>query len=141
MALAAPLLAIGLWAICIDAVALDDRAAPLTDTAGDPVRGEAVFNDRQRGHCLLCHQLSSNPGTFQGNLGPRLDGVGTRLDDAQIRYRLIDSSRLNPSTRMPAYYRSTGLTQVAEEYQGKTVLTAQEIEDLVAYLGTQDKEL
>jgi sulfur-oxidizing protein SoxX len=73
---------------------------------------------------------------FQGDLGPDLGGIRTRLTAGQIRLRLVDESRLNPQTLMPPYYRVDGLNRVAARYRGKPVLTAQEIEDVVAYLGT-----
>ena len=108
--------------------------SPLTDAAGNATAGEAVFNDREKGHCLLCHQLSASSEPFQGTIGPSLDGIASRFTSSEIRYRIVDQSRLNPETVMPAYYRTDGLTQVAKAYRGETVLTAQEIEDLIAYL-------
>lgn len=111
-----------------------DRQAPLTQNPGRIQKGMEVFNDRENGHCLLCHQLKSNPEPFQGNIGPSLDGIGSRLDPQQIRYRIIDNSRLNPQTLMPSYYRAEGFVQVAKAYLEQTVLSAQDIEDLVAYL-------
>jgi len=105
--------------------------------AGDAERGEWAFNSRDKGHCLLCHQLASNTEPFQGTIGPPLDGVGARLTTAQLRFRIVDSSRLNSDTRMPAYYKTEGLNQVAQAFIGQPVLTAQEVEDLVAYLSNQ----
>jgi sulfur-oxidizing protein SoxX len=71
-----------------------------------------------------------------GNVGPPLAGVGARLDAAALRTRIEDSTRLNPDTIMPSYHRVEGLERVAAEYRGKPVLTAQQVEDVVAYLGT-----
>lgn len=120
-----------------------DGQSSLTDQPGRAPVGKSVFNDRDKGHCLLCHQLSTNKAPFQGTIGPALDGVGNRLTDEQLRFRIVDQSRLNPETVMPAYYKTTGLSQVASEFKGKTVLTAQEIEDLVVYLAeaTRDEAL
>jgi sulfur-oxidizing protein SoxX len=115
-------------------VAANDQQRPLTSLSGRAEAGELVFSDRDKGHCLLCHQFSASNAPFQGTIGPSLDGVADRLSAAQLRFRIVDQSRLNPSTVMPAYYRTDGLAQVAEAYKDKTVLTAQEIEDLVAYL-------
>jgi sulfur-oxidizing protein SoxX len=117
-----------------------DAQSPLTDQPGRADMGQAVFNDREKGHCLLCHQLSASSEPFQGTIGPSLDGVASRLTRAEIRYRIVDQSRSNPETVMPAYYRTDKLTQVAKAYRGKTVLTAQEIEDLIAYLATTTGE-
>lgn len=109
---------------------------PLTDRPGNPERGRAVIVDRDRGHCLLCHAIEQVDERFQGNIGPPLSGVGDRLDAGQLRARIVDPTRLNPGTAMPAYFRSEGLQQVAKEYAGKPILTAQEVEDVVAFLTT-----
>jgi len=71
-----------------------------------------------------------------GDLAPDLSGVGARLSAAQIRLRIVDSSRVNPDTVMPAYFKTEGLQRVAPAFRGKTVLTAQQIEDVVAFLAT-----
>ena len=100
------------------------------------MRGRAIVASRQLGLCLLCHTAPIPEEQFQGNLAPDLSGVGDRYTAAQLRQRIADSSQLNPSTIMPAYYRTEGLTRVAPAYRGKTILTAQQIEDVVAYLQT-----
>lgn len=110
-----------------------DEAAPLSAT-GQVAAGAQVFAARDQGHCVLCHQVQTLDAPFQGNIGPDLTGVGSRLSPAQIRYRIMDASQLNPATTMPPYYRVEGLSRVAPEFQGKTALTAAQIEDLVAYL-------
>ncbi len=114
--------------------------SPLTATPGNAREGERVFNDRDKGHCLLCHQLASNPAPFQGNLAPPLDGIGQRLSQAEIRFRIVDISRLLPASIMPAYFSTEGLTQVAQAYEGKPVLTAQEVEHVVAYLAAEKEK-
>jgi sulfur-oxidizing protein SoxX len=102
--------------------------------AGDPARGRAIVRNRQVGLCLLCHSGPFPEERFQGNLGPDLNGIGARLSEGQIRLRVVDPARLNPQTIMPSYFRSEGLTRVAPAYSGKPVLSAQQIEDVVAYL-------
>ena len=92
--------------------------------------------DRHVGLCLLCHSGPFPEERFQGNVAPSLAGVGARLSEGQIRLRIVDSSRVNPTTIMPAYYKSDGLTRVAPAHRGKTVLSAQQIEDVVAFLVT-----
>jgi sulfur-oxidizing protein SoxX len=92
--------------------------------------------DRQVGLCLLCHSGPFPEERFQGNLAPDLTGVGARLSSGQIRLRIVDASRVNPQTIMPAYYRTENLQRVAPAYRGKTVLSAQQIEDIVAFLVT-----
>ena len=107
---------------------------PLTDQPGDAARGRAIVANRQLGLCLLCHTAPIPEERFQGNLAPDLAGAGARWSEAQLRLRLVDSRRVNPQTIMPPYYRSEGLTRVGSPWQGKTVLAAQQIEDVVAYL-------
>jgi len=109
---------------------------PLTGLPGDPQRGRVVVLDRDRGHCLLCHRIAQLDEGFQGTIGPSLSDVGRRLDAATLRARLVDPTRLNPDTVMPAYYRVEGLRQVAVAYRGRPILTAQEVEDVVAFLAT-----
>ena len=88
------------------------------------------------GNCLLCHALPETGARFMGNLAPSLSGVGDRLDAGQLRLRLVDSMRVNRDTIMPSYYRVDGLNQVAQSFRGKPILSAQQIEDTVAYLQT-----
>jgi L-cysteine S-thiosulfotransferase len=86
------------------------------------------------GNCLLCHAVPETGARFMGNLGPPLSGVGARLSPGQLRLRLVDTKRVNPDSIMPSYFKSDGLVEVAQAYRGKTILTAQQIEDVVAYL-------
>ena len=109
---------------------------PLEGAAGDAARGKAIVLNRQVGLCLLCHSGPFPEERFQGDLAPNLGGVGARLSEAQIRLRIVDASRVNPKTIMPAYYRTEGLTRVTPSQRGKTVLSAQQIEDVVAFLVT-----
>jgi sulfur-oxidizing protein SoxX len=118
------------------AVVADAIPAPLTGAKGDPERGRAIVVNRQVGLCLLCHSGPFPDERFQGTLAPDLKGTGGRWSEGQLRLRIVDSSRLNPSTIMPSYYRIDGLTRVAPLFQGKPILTAEQIEDVVAYLAT-----
>src|SRR3954467_11816682 len=101
---------------------------------GDAARGRALVTNRQVGLCLLCHSGPFPEERFQGNLAPDLRGVGARLSEGEIRLRLIDPARANPRTIMPAYFKTDGLDRVAPSYRGKPVLSAEQIEDAVAYL-------
>lgn len=114
----------------------DAIIAPLAGRVGDPIRGRQLVLDRERGNCLICHQVRVDGQPFQGDLAPPLDGVGRRLSPGQIRLRLVDQSRLNPDTVMPPYHRLERLTRVAAQYQGRPVFSAQDIEDAVAWLDT-----
>jgi L-cysteine S-thiosulfotransferase len=108
---------------------------PLTHEPGNATRGRDVAMDRDIGNCMLCHALPGMDGKMvAGTVGPPLAGVGARLNESELRMRLVDSTRINPDTVMPAYHRVDGLSRVASQYQGKPVLTGQQVEDVVAYL-------
>jgi sulfur-oxidizing protein SoxX len=117
-------------------IAGDAIPKPLAEAPGDPARGRAIVVDRQRGLCLLCHTGPFPEERFQGTLAPDLAGAGARWSEGQLRLRLVDSGRLNPDTVMPAYYRIDHLQRVARAWEGRTVLTAQEIEDVISFLKT-----
>lgn len=108
----------------------------LTGIPGDPASGRAIVANRQLGLCLLCHAGPLPEERFQGNLAPDLAGSGSRWSEGQLRLRLVDASRLNPTSIMPAYYRVDGLIRINPALQGKTLLAAQQIEDVVAFLLT-----
>ena len=88
------------------------------------------------GNCLLCHAITETGERFMGNVAPPLTGVGSRLTPGQIRLRVVDPTRIKPDVAMPAYYRTSALDVVAQPYRDKTILTAQQVEDVVAYLST-----
>ena len=112
-------------------------AASLTGQPGDVQRGRLVVVNQKLGNCLACHEitaLKSEP--YHGNVGPSLDGVGSRLSAAQLRLRIVDGTKLNPDTIMPPFYRVAGLNRVLKPFEGKPILTAQQVEDVVAFLQT-----
>ena len=108
----------------------------LTATPGDAKRGRAIVTNKQLGQCLLCHTGPFDEEPFQGNLAPDLGGVGARFTEGQLRLRLVDGRRVNPATIMPAYHRTDGLVRVGPAWQGKPLLAAQQVEDVVAFLLT-----
>jgi L-cysteine S-thiosulfotransferase len=110
--------------------------ASLTGQPGDPARGRQIVENRALSACLLCHSGPFPEPHLQGNVGPPLDGVGSRLTPGEIRLRLVDPAKLNPETVMPSYSAVGGLTRVGRPWQGKPVLTGQQIEDVVAFLAT-----
>lgn len=118
------------------AVVDDAIPASLTGAGGDAASGRRIVLNRHVGLCLLCHSGPFPEERFQGTIGPDLKGVGARLSAGQIRLRIVDPGRLNGATIMPAYYRTEDLRRVARAFQGKTVLTAEQIEDVVAFLVT-----
>ena len=117
-------------------VVSDAIPASLTGKKGDPERGRAIVANRQLGLCLLCHSGPFPEERFQGTMAPDLSGAGARWSEGQLRLRIVDAGRLNAATIMPPYYRVDGLTRVLPAFRGKPILTAEQIEDVVAYLTT-----
>ena len=112
----------------------DAVAQSLTGSAGDAARGRAIIIDRQKGFCLLCHSGPFNEEPLQGNLAPSLEGTGSRWNEGQLRLRLMDNKRVNPESIMPAYHRIEGLNRVAPAWRDRPILSASEIEDVLAFL-------
>lgn len=109
----------------------------LTGKPGDPAKGRQLAITSGQGNCVICHKLPIPEVAFRiGNVGPDLTEVGGRLTPAEIRMRIVNPKLLNEETIMPAYYRVTGLHRVAKNAEGKPMLTAEQVEDLVAYLST-----
>jgi L-cysteine S-thiosulfotransferase len=124
------------WMMVGVAYAADAIPDSLTGAKGDVARGRAIVTNRHVGLCLLCHSGPFPEERFQGTLAPDLAGAGTRWSEGQLRLRIADSARVNPATIMPSYHRTEGLTRVAPAWRGKPVLTAEQVEDVVAYLTT-----
>lgn len=114
----------------------DSIPRPLSNSQGDEDRGRAIVANKQIGLCLLCHTAPIPEERLQGNLAPALAGAGARWTGGQLRLRVIDARQLNPKSIMPSYYKIDGLDRVAPAYRGKPILTASQIEDVVAYLTT-----
>jgi sulfur-oxidizing protein SoxX len=141
-------LASGLLAVAGSAAAADPVPAALSSyqvvadgipeplAHGDAARGKALVAARDPANCVLCHAVPDAAIPFAGNVGPPLAGVGARLSSAQLRLRVVDNMRVNPQTIMPSYYKLAGLELVAAPFRGKTILTAPQVEDVVAYLAT-----
>lgn len=113
-------------------------SASLTGVPGDPANGRKVFANRKKGNCLACHANADlSEMLFHGEIGPALDGVADRYEEPQLRAILVNSKAVFPDTIMPAFYvDSSTLRRVMSKFQGKTILTAQEVEDVLAYLLT-----
>jgi sulfur-oxidizing protein SoxX len=107
----------------------------LTGMPGDAIRGRALVPVRTS-TCILCHSGPFPEARFLGDLAPSLAGAGARWSQGQLRLRLVDASRLNPATIMPSYYRVDGLDRVGPAWRGKPILSAEQIEDMVAYLAS-----
>jgi sulfur-oxidizing protein SoxX len=108
----------------------------LTGEKGDAARGRAIVANRQVGLCLLCHSGPFPEERFQSVIGPDLKGAGARWSEGQLRLRLVDATKVNPESIMPPYYRVEGLARVAQAFRGKPILSAEQIEDVLAFLMT-----
>lgn len=115
-----------------------DHAIPksLTGTPGDPAAGKKTFINRKAGNCLTCHTAPIPEEQFHGNVAPDLTGVAGRLTEGEIRLRVVNAKIDNPESVMPAFYRTSGMQQILKGFEDKPILTAQEVEDVVAYLMT-----
>ena len=110
---------------------------PLCNLAGDPQRGKLIVTDSNTGNCLACHQLPIDGIEAYGTIGPPLEGVGARLSEGFIRLRVVDTRNINPMSIMPGFYRDPALiNRPAKKFEGRTFLTAQQVEDVIAYLVT-----
>ena len=110
--------------------------ASLSGVAGDSAKGRDAAINRKKGNCLACHQMPIPEQQFHGEVGPDLSGVASRYTEAEIRARVVDPKLMNEGTIMPAFYKKDGLTRVLKKFEGKSILSAQEVEDVVAYLMT-----
>ena len=112
-------------------------AIALTSDAGNAAEGRKAFSNRKQGNCLACHVNADMPEqSFQGEVGPPLDGVADRWSEAELRGIVTNSKMTFEDTIMPAFYMDSGFTRPLEKFEGKTILSAQQVEDLVAYLLT-----
>ncbi len=108
----------------------------LTGQPGDAANGRKLAIDRKLGNCLACHVMPVPEQPFHGNVGPDISEAGSNLSEGEIRLRVVNSKVLNPDTIMPAFYRNDGFERVLKNFQGKTMLSAQQVEDVVAYVMT-----
>jgi sulfur-oxidizing protein SoxX len=114
----------------------DAIPAPLTSVPGDPKRGEAIVRNSKLGSCLSCHKIPIADAADPGDVGPPLAGVGRQLSAGQLRLRVVDMKAIDPTTIMPSFYRTYDLHDVAAKFDGKPILQAQQVEDVVAFLQT-----
>jgi len=114
----------------------DGIAAPLTGHPGDAARGREIVANRQVGLCLLCHMAPIPEERFQGTIGPDLKGIGARLTEPQLRLRVVDPAHTNEKTVMPSYFTVGNRVRVGRQWRNKTILSAEQVEDVVAYLAT-----
>ena len=121
---------------------VDDFSIPvsLTGKPGDPAEGRKVAINRRLGNCLACHKMPGPEEPFHGETAPDLAGVADRYEEGELRLRVVDPKIVNPATMMPSFYRIEGLNRVMKDFQGKPMLTAQQVEDVVAYLVTLKEE-
>ncbi len=109
--------------------------ASLTGKSGDPAKGRKLAINRKKGNCLACHIMPVPEQQFHGEIGPDLSGVASYLSEAEMRMRVVDPKVVNPDTIMPSFLKEAK-TRVLKKFKGKTILKAQEVEDIIAYLKT-----
>ena len=122
--------------LLIGAPAIAQEQGSLTGQPGDAARGREIVKNRQVGLCLLCHTGPFPEERFMGNLAPDMSGAGSRWSESQLRARIVDARQFNPDTIMPPYHETKGLAHVAPSFKGKPLLTAEQVEDVVAFLMT-----
>ena len=122
----------------IDYKITDDSSIPasLTGKKGDPVNGRKVVIHRKKGNCLACHVMPIEEQPYHGQVGPNLIGVASRYEEGEIRLLIVNAKKINEDTIMPAFYKNEGFNRIRKKFRGKTILSAQEVEDVVAYLMT-----
>lgn len=130
-----------------DDVTFDDYGAvsvSLSGALGDAANGQIIMTTRGKGNCIACHEVTAlKEFPFHGEVGPMLDGVADRWSTQELRGIVADAKNTFPESVMPAFYRVSGFTRPGNAYTGKAaegpldpLLSAQEIEDVVAYLMT-----
>lgn len=108
----------------------------LTGEPSDAERGRALAWARDRGNCVACHVIPAPDMVTHGSIGPPLKGLADRQSEGQIRARIVDARAFNAAALMPSYHRTEGLKRVAKPLEGRPVLSAQEVEDMVAFMLT-----
>lgn len=108
--------------------------APLTAQPGDPENGLKLIRNMSRASCLICHSIPGLDEKDQGQIGPPLGGIADTIGEADLRLRVVDARKINPETMMPPYFSLENLAEVAPAFEGQTIYSAQEVEDVVAYL-------
>jgi sulfur-oxidizing protein SoxX len=130
------------------AISYDEYGAvetSLTGTPGDPANGRLIMADRGQGNCIACHAVTDlEEFPFHGEVGPALDGVASRWQEADLRGIVANAKQIFPGTIMPAFYKVDGFVRPGRAFTGKSIpeeeieplLSAQQVEDVVAYLMT-----
>ena len=134
------LVILNLNAVHAQVITGDSFFESLSSEVGNPIRGRAIVASRQTGLCLLCHSGPFPEERFQGNLAPELKASVARLNAPQLRARIVNAAHFNPQTIMPAYYQTSHLNRVAPKFVGQTILSGQEIEDVIAFLMTLNNQ-
>ena len=122
----------------VDYIIKDDGITDsLYGLTGDPYKGRELVRDQNKGNCLACHHLPIPEDDFHGTIGPSLHKISLRFTEAQLRLRVTDMKQINPLSIMPGYFRSPEkITRISPLYEDSTILSAQEVEDIVSYLLT-----
>ncbi len=119
----------------------------LSGAAGNPDVGADIMN-KGAGNCIACHQVTALEHLpFHGEIGPSLDGAADRWTEGELRGIVANAKEWFPDTMMPAFYKTEGFVRLGNAYTGKAhegdvapLLTAQQVEDVVAFLMTLKEE-
>lgn len=146
LALSASAFAVNAEEIAPTNVAYEDGsvAVSLSGMAGDAANGRIIVGDKSQGNCVACHQVTDLADVpFQGEIGPSLDGAGERWSEAELRGIVANAKMMFEDSLMPSFYKTEGFIRPGNAYTGKAaddtfgpLLSAQQIEDVVAYLST-----
>jgi L-cysteine S-thiosulfotransferase len=109
----------------------------LTGVLGDPQKGRLVVINPEKGNCIACHRVAALSGEpSHGDLGQTLNGVAARYTEAQLRQLIINARLFFPNTVMPSFHSTDDLQRVPAAFAGQTILSAADVEDVVAFLKT-----
>lgn len=120
-------------------------AVSLSGVAGDAANGRKIVGDKKQGNCVACHAVSdlAKDVPFHGEIGPMLDGVGDRWSEPELRGIVANAKNMFGDSIMPSFYKTEGFIRPGKRFTGKaadetftSLLTAQQVEDVVAYLST-----
>lgn len=123
-------------------------AESLTGVPGDPEAGFKAATTKSLGNCVACHVAEGwKDLPLPGNIGPELTGVATRWEEADLRGILTNAKHTFPESFMPAFYNLDNIIRPGDAYTGKaaksldvTILSAQQVEDILALLLTFNEE-
>ena len=111
----------------VELIPIQDKKAEKL-VAGSVSNGRKIFHRHLAAACIRCHALEGNGG----NIGPPMDGIGSRKDRAYLKESLV-----NPTATLAKGYEKLINSPMPPM---NIVLNEQEIEDVLEYLVTLKEE-